>query len=369
MNDYALPAYYIGLMTGTSLDGIDAVLVDFVGTKPQLVASHTAAMPAPLREQLMRLQAASDDELHLAQLAANAHSMACADVVNQLLAQAKIKPEQVVAIGNHGQTIRHRPELGYTLQIGNHALLAEHTGITVIGDFRSRDVAAGGQGAPLVPAFHQALFAKPAENRVLLNIGGIANLSWLAADGQVLGFDSGPGNVLMDLWIQRHCGLAYDADGNWARSGRPHPTLLAALLSEPYFAMPAPKSTGRDLFHQAWLNAHLQSLSEAITPADVQATLLELSARSISSAILLQGEPSEIFVCGGGAYNSLLLERIADLSGTPVNTTSELGVEPNWVEAYAFAWLAMRCMTGQTGNLPTVTGAKGARILGAIYPH
>jgi anhydro-N-acetylmuramic acid kinase len=362
-------AYYIGLMSGTSLDGIDAVLVDFTSPTPRLVASHSVAMPAPLRQQLMQLQAASDNEIHHAQLAANAHSQLSAELVSQLLNKAQIGLAQVMAIGNHGQTIRHRPELGYTLQIGNHALLAEDTGITVIGDFRSRDVAAGGQGAPLVPAFHQALFANPQQDRVVLNVGGIANLSWLGRTGEVIGFDSGPGNVLMDLWIAQHLQRPYDAGGQWARSGQIDQQLLAGLLSEPYFALPAPKSTGRDLFHQDWLNTHLARLSHSIAAADVQATLLELSAVTISAAIAQQGQASEVFVCGGGAYNDYLLERIHTLLACPVHTTAQLGVDPNWVEAYAFAWLAMRCITQQAGNLPTVTGARGPRILGAIYPR
>lgn len=361
-------AYYIGLMTGTSLDGIDAVLVDFSAPQPKLLTTHGVEMSAELREVMLTLQAPSDNELHLAQLAANAHSKACAEVVQQLLAKAGLEPSQICAIGNHGQTIRHRPELGYTVQIGNHALLAEHTGITTIGDFRSRDVAAGGQGAPLVPAFHQAVFASPHENRVLLNIGGIANLSWLGADGRVIGFDSGPGNVLLDYWIGVQQGLRFDADGQWARQGCIQPTLLQDCLSEPYLALPAPKSTGRDLFHAQWLQCRLTAQPQTIAAVDVQATLLELSAQTMADAIMRQGKPDAIYVCGGGAYNGFLLERLGQLLPCRVATTASLGVDPNWVEAFAFAWLAMRCSTQQTGNLPAVTGARGERILGAIYP-
>ncbi|WP_410498311.1 anhydro-N-acetylmuramic acid kinase [Chitinibacter sp. S2-10] len=361
--------YYIGLMTGTSLDGIDAVLVDFGGAMPRLIATQSAPLPDELRAQLLLLQAPSNNEIHLAQLAANAHSLACAAVCHLLLQKAGIAADDVLAIGNHGQTIRHRPELGYTLQIGNHALLAEHTGISIVGDFRSRDVAAGGQGAPLVPAFHQALFAAPERNRVVLNIGGIANLSWLGSDGAVSGFDSGPGNVLLDLWINRQQGLPYDCNGDWARSGQIHTRLLECLLAEPYLALPAPKSTGRDLFHANWLDAHLQQVGELVKPEDVQTTLLELTAQTISDAILGLGRPDEVFVCGGGAYNGFLLERLAHHLPCPVQTTAALGVDPNWVEAYAFAWLAMRCMTQQSGNLPAVTGARGLRMLGAIYPR
>lgn len=358
--------YYIGLMTGTSLDGIDAALVDLCGATPQLIASLGAPLAPELRASLLQLQTASENEIHLAQLAANAHSRACADVVLALLSKAGLQASDIVAIGNHGQTIRHRPECGYTLQIGNHAALAEYTGISVIGDFRSRDIAAGGQGAPLVPAFHQALFGQSNANRVLLNIGGIANLSWLGSQGDVTGFDSGPGNVLLDLWIHQHSGRHYDANGDWAASGMVLPDLLAQMQAEPFFAQAAPKSTGRDLFHQAWLVQHLAARSDP--PQDVQATLCELTAWSIATAILQQGQPDEVFVCGGGVHNRHLMAALARLLGCTVNSTAQLGVDPDWVEAFAFAWLAQRCLAGLTSNLPVVTGARGERILGAIWP-
>jgi len=357
---------FVGLMTGTSLDGIDAVIVDLAGDTPQLVASLGTPLPTELRQQLFQLQAPSHDEIHLAQLAANAHSRACAEVVLALLKQADLTAADIVAIGNHGQTIRHRPEYRYTLQIGNHALLAEYTGITVVGDFRSRDVAAGGQGAPLVPAFHQALFAKLNSNRVLLNIGGIANLSWLSAKGEVVGFDSGPGNVLLDAWILQHLGRHYDANGEWAASGKVLPDLLVQMQSEPFFTLPAPKSTGRDLFHLDWLNHHLSTRNDA--PADVQATLCELTAWSIATAITQQGTPDEVYVCGGGVHNAHLMQRLTAYLPCPIQSTAALGVDPDWVEAFAFAWLAQRCLAGMTANLPAVTGACGERILGAIWP-
>ncbi|WP_157669272.1 anhydro-N-acetylmuramic acid kinase [Chitinibacter sp. GC72] len=363
------PSYFIGLMTGTSLDGIDAVLVDFSVQPARLIASHSMPMPADLRASLLQLQSASPNELHLAQLAANAHSTASAEVVVRLLDQCGVSAAEVQAIGNHGQTIRHRPELGYTLQIGNHALLAEYTGIEVIGDFRSRDVAAGGQGAPLVPAFHADLFAAPAINRVVLNIGGIANLSWLGADGLVSGFDSGPGNVLLDLWIDRHQSRPYDALGAWAQSGKVQTALLAQFLTEPYFALPAPKSTGRDLFHAQWLDAQLACMGAALDPADVQATLCELTAISIARAIAQLGKADEVFVCGGGAYNLHLMQRLNVHLPCRAQSTAILGLDPSWVEAFAFAWLAMRCKAGLSGNLPAVTGARGERVLGAIYPR
>ncbi|WP_288841673.1 anhydro-N-acetylmuramic acid kinase [uncultured Deefgea sp.] len=358
---------YIGLMTGTSLDGIDAVLVDMASSPPQLLASLGAPLPSALRAQLLQLQSPTHDEIHLAQLAANAHSLACTEVVKALLQTTPYQASDIQAIGNHGQTIRHRPELGYTLQIGNHALLAEHTGITVVGDFRSRDVAAGGQGAPLVPAFHHALFASPNQNRVILNIGGIANLSWLGQNQPVSGFDSGPGNVLMDGWIHQHLGAHYDADGAWAASGQILPDLLADMLTEPFFALSAPKSTGRDLFHQAWLDQHLAGRNDK--PADVQATLCALTANSISQAILSQGTPDEVLVCGGGAHNQQLMRLLAEQLPCPVLSSASVGIHPDWVEAFAFAWLAERCITGKSANLPAVTGAQGPRILGAIWPN
>ncbi|MBS1156779.1 MAG: anhydro-N-acetylmuramic acid kinase [Proteobacteria bacterium] len=357
--------YYIGLMTGTSLDGIDTALVDFSGAHPRLIAATGTPLDQDLRVELLALQASGADELHRAALAANAHSRACANAVNQLLAQTGIAAQDIRAIGNHGQTIRHRPECGYTLQIGNHALLAELTGISVVGDFRSRDVAAGGQGAPLVPAFHQAIFGQAAETRVLVNVGGIANLTILPASCNVTGWDCGPGNVLMDLWTQRHQGCAYDADGAWAAGGKTLPDLLQTLLAEPWFALPAPKSTGRDLFHAAWLDAVLAGRNDA--PQDVQATLCALTARTIADAARA-AHPATLYLCGGGAHNATLAAMLAgELPQTRIGTTAELGVNPDWVEAYAFAWLARCCIERIPANLPAVTGASGPRILGAIY--
>lgn len=361
-----MPDYYIGLMTGTSLDGIDAVLIDFSGPQPHLIAAHGTPLAADLRADLLALQAPGDNELHRMALAANAHSEACANAVGELLLQAGIPAEQVTAIGNHGQTIRHRPELGYTSQIGNHALLAERTGITVVGDFRSRDVAAGGQGAPLVPAFHQAIFGVSDQTRVIVNVGGIANLTILPAQGTVTGWDCGPGNVLMDLWIQRHRQQAYDAGGAWAASGRVLPDLLQHLLEEPWFALPAPKSTGRDLFHADWLDQRLAGRADQAE--DIQATLCALTARTIANATRAH-HPATLYLCGGGAHNHALAGMLAsELPGSRIFTTAELGVDPDWVEAYAFAWLAYRCLHHQPANLPAVTGARGLRVLGAIYP-
>jgi anhydro-N-acetylmuramic acid kinase len=275
----------------------------------------------------------------------------------------------------HGQTIRHRPELGFTRQTNNPALLAELTGLDVIADFRTRDIAAGGQGAPLVPAFHEARFGKPEQVRVVVNIGGIGNISVLHGDGRVSGYDTGPGNVLMDLWVARHTGKPYDEDGAFAASGRVDESLLNILLDEPYFRQPPPKSTGRDLFHAEWLARKLaqRPAAASLAPADVQATLTRLTAVSIARAILdaTAGQPAQaVYVCGGGAYNGVLLKAIKDAlgGGIPVKSTDELGVAPNRVEALAFAWLGYRFMRRQPGNLPAVTGAKGLRVLGALYP-
>lgn len=361
---------YIGLMSGTSLDGVDGALVDFSQDGVRSLGDAYVAFPASLRTDLMALQAAGHNEIEREALAANALVRLYADCVATLLAQAGIGPDAVAAIGAHGQTIRHRPELGFTRQLNNPALLAELTGIDVIADLRSRDVAAGGQGAPLVPAFHQALFNAPGQTRVVANIGGISNISVLQADGTVTGYDSGPGNALMDGWILRHQGQPYDADGAWAATGKVIPTLLSTLLHEPYFALPAPKSTGRDLFHADWLAGKLAAY-HATSPADVQATLTELTAASLAQAILRDGARADtVYVCGGGAYNASLMAALARaLPCMAVASTQALGVAPNQVEALAFAWLAWRFTQRKPGNLPAVTGAKGLRVLGALYPH
>ncbi len=359
------PAYFIGLMSGTSLDGIDCALVDFSESTPRLVGALCQPFDPALRDELLALQSATPDELHRAALAANGLSRASAQAVQALLAQTGVAANDITAIGHHGQTIRHRPELGYTLQIGNHALLAELTGITVVGDFRSRDVAAGGQGAPLVPAFHQAIFGATNQTRIVVNIGGIANLTVLAPDQSVLGWDSGPGNVLMDDWISRERGLAFDANGDWAASGKVDHTLLTDLLAEPFFALPAPKSTGRDLFNADWLLPRLQDHASA----DIQATLCRLTAQSIADAARPH-HPAALFLCGGGAHNATLRRMLSELlPDAAISTTAELGVDPDWLEAMAFAWLARCCLQNQPANLPAVTGAAGSRILGAIWPQ
>ncbi len=373
------PAFYIGLMSGTSLDGVDGVLTHFDGSASADPAAATATRSTPvaayvpfpdeLRRELLALQAASDNEIHREALAANRIATLYADCVRQLLQQAGIAPSAVAAIGAHGQTIRHLPAQGYTRQINNPALLAELTGIDVIADFRSRDIAAGGQGAPLVPAFHHAVFGSEQAVRVVANIGGIANISILRPDGAVSGYDTGPGNLLMDGWIQQQRGTAYDANGDWAASGTPVPALLDALMSEPYLALPAPKSTGRDLFHADWLAAHLHNHAQ-LPAADVQATLAAFTARTLADGIRRDAPDAEaVYVCGGGAYNRHLLHLLQQQLAMPVLSTEALGVSPMQVEAMAFAWLAMRYCKRLPGNLPAVTGAAGPRVLGALYPR
>ena len=365
---------YIGLMSGTSLDGVDGVIVDFSqGTQVLQHASY--GFDSTLRTELLSLNSPEgQDELHRAALAANAIARRYAQVVEQLLEASGLKAAQIAAIGAHGQTARHRPQMfdgtGYTLQLNSPALLVELTGITVVADLRSRDVAAGGQGAPLVPAFHQGVFGKRDETTLVLNIGGIANLSVLGADGSVLGFDTGTGNALMDGWCQRHTGKAYDEGGRWAASGQVLPQLLAAMLATPYFAQVPPKSTGRDLFHADWLNQHLLQHAAQAAPVDVQATLTEFTAASCADAIQRFGKGGrELLICGGGALNTHLMQRLAALlPNVRVDTTAQRGLPPLEVEAAAFAWLARQCLLGLPGNLASVTGARGPRILGGIYP-
>ena len=359
--------FYVGLMSGTSLDGVDAVLVDFAGSKPRLIGEAHLAFDAALRRELLALNSPAENEIDRAALAGNALAKTYAAAVAGVLAATKTPAAEVRAIGCHGQTVRHRPERGYTTQIGNAALLAELTGICVVADFRSRDVAAGGQGAPLAPAFHAAVFAHSAEDRAVVNVGGVANLSYLPRGGVVTGFDSGPGNCLLDLWAARHLGVPHDAGGNWAAAGQVIPALLARMLQEPYFSAAPPKSTGRDLFNENWLRAMLRGGEE---PQAVQATLLELTARSLADAFTRQCAGAQrLIVCGGGAKNDALLRRLAELTAPAALETSDRhGIDPQLVEAAAFAWLAKRTLDGQTGNLPSVTGARAARVLGAIYP-
>lgn len=366
--------FYIGLMSGTSLDGVDGVLGEFSSkhtpnNKGNIQGTAYLPFSASLRKELMSLQTRGDDEIHREAMAANALVECYAACVEQLLQQSNLATDAISAIGAHGQTIRHRPELGYTKQINNPALLAELTRINVVADFRSRDIAAGGQGAPLVPAFHQAMFGEINQTRVIINIGGISNVSILHADGEnVTGFDTGPGNVLMDAWIARHQNHGYDKNGAWGASGRVIPELLQKLKADDFFKLPPPKSTGRDLFNMAWLDSQLTSFATA-RPADVQATLTAFTAATLADAIQAHAPQAQaIYVCGGGAYNDYLLQTLSAMTKKGMTSTETLGIAPQHVEALAFAWLAQRHVDAQAGNLPAVTGARGPRILGALYP-
>ena len=367
---------YFGLMSGTSMDGVDGIAVKFAAGKPPVVRAEAfVGFSTGLRDALFELQQSGDNEIEREALAANALAARYAVCCHELLRGGNLTASEVRAIGVHGQTVRHRPEKGYTRQINNPALLAEMAHIDVIADFRSRDVAAGGQGAPLVPAFHATVFGAKGETRVVCNLGGISNITILGASGNVRGFDCGPANALLDEWAQRHLGKPFDENGHFAASGQVHRPLLHALLDEPFFAEKPPKSTGRDLFNPAWLDAKLQPFA-SLPAADVQATLAALTAVTVAREIERHASDCQaVYVCGGGARNPELLKALqaaleeSGVSGVPVLTTEALGVPPHQVEPLAFAWLAMRCVARLPGNVPSVTGAAGERILGAIYPH
>ncbi|PHS69764.1 MAG: anhydro-N-acetylmuramic acid kinase [Methylophaga sp.] len=369
-------SYYIGVMSGTSLDGIDVALTTFdqSGTF-QFVTAQTFPFPEQLLVKLQQLISTQQYDLQQLGEVNVALGQLIAQSVNQLLTTAQLTAKDIAAIGSHGQTLFHSPEGSYpfSLQIGDANTIAEHTGITTVADFRQRDIAAGGQGAPLVPAFHQALFNSATEDRVIVNIGGISNLTLLPSstnNDSVIGFDTGPGNVLLDYWTQLQLKQPYDQAGKWAASGQCNKQLLTQLLNDPYFKQAAPKSTGRELFNQTWLETKLTSCQQDLSPADIQATLVELTAQTIADDIKIYPHSSStVFICGGGAHNDYLLSRLqALLTDKKVTTTEEIGLHPDWVEACAFAWLAYRTLNKQSGNLPAVTGAKHPVVLGAIYP-
>lgn len=360
-------ALFAGVMSGTSLDGADAALVDFSFPKPRTLAFATVAFGDELRRTLLALSNPGTDSLDVAGSACTELARIYARAVIEAIAAAGKAPGDVAAIGCHGQTVRHRPERGFTLQLNDPALVAELTGIDVAADFRRRDIAAGGQGAPLAPAFHEAVFREPGRSRAVVNIGGISNITWLPAAGAAMGFDCGPGNVLLDGWVQRHQGAPYDLDGRWASSGRSNPALLERLLRDPFFDRRPPKSTGRELFGMGWLE---DKLAGPLPTADVQATLVDLTAHAVVSALdrFCPGT-QELFLAGGGARNAALVERIRELARPRrVALTDELGVPTGQVEAVAFAWLAMKCVRREPIDLSHVTGARGPRVLGAIYP-
>lgn len=371
---------FIGLMSGTSLDGVDGVLLQAQPAGGWAVTESVHLdLAAPLRAELLALNRSGPNELHRAALAANALMGHYAQAVGWLLQRQGLPPSAVRAIGAHGQTVRHQPAspgqrpdtatdwTAYTLQLGNPALLAELTGIAVVADFRSRDVAAGGQGAPLVPAFHHALFGRPGVNLAVANVGGMANLTLLPANGEVTGFDTGPGNVLMDGWCERHLGMPFDTNGQWAAQGQVLTDWLQGLLRHPYFHQTGPRSTGRDLFNAEWLDHQLTLAGPQPRPEDVQATLAELTARTLSAG--LPPSTQRLLVCGGGALNAHLMRRLRELNPkVDVTTTASVGLPVMDVEAAAFAWLAAQTLAGRPGNLTAVTGAAGPRVLGAIYP-
>jgi len=364
---------YVGLISGTSADGIDAAVVEFDDGDAghcRLVAAHTFPWAPVLRARLVALGQGGDvgslDELGELDVRV---ALAFAAAANGVLKEAGVDASRVRAIGSHGQTVRHRPhaEFPFTMQLGDGSRIAELTGITTICDLRRRDIAAGGHGAPLLPALHATLLASNDESRAVLNLGGIANLTLLPAGaGAVRGFDCGPANALLDAWCERHTGQCYDADGTWAASGRVDQALLRRLLDEPWFTLPPPKSSGREQFQLGWLSARLSGHEDA---ADVQRTLLELTAASASDALLAQQPGTRrLLACGGGVHNPLLMKRLAArLPGVVVESTAAHGVDPDFIEAMGFAWLARETLAGRPGNLPAVTGARGPRILGAIH--
>ncbi len=362
--------YYIGMMSGTSLDGVDVVLAQLEEEKTIQLASIT--YPIPLEFRLQILSVCQGQLVTLSQLGQLDHYLGklFAEAVLELLVQERVKIKTVVAIGSSGQTIWHQPrgEAPHSMQIGDNNLIAAMTGITVVGDFRRRDIALGGEGAPLVPAFHQAVFMHPAERRIVLNIGGIANITILFPGELVRGYDTGPGNILSDSWIYHHQGHLYDENGKWASQGHLVMPLLHYMLDDPWFALPPPKSTGREYFNLSWLKQQLANFPP-MRPEDVQRTLVELTAVTIAEQVMLCGECDHLYVCGGGAHHSLLMSRIAAmLRKTKVGCTDELGIHSDSVEAMAFAWLASRTLSGLPGNLPAVTGARETSILGAIWP-
>jgi len=363
-------AYYIGLMSGTSMDAIDVALLDFSNDNCRLIASHSHAFPDGLKQKLQKLiQSESINLRDFGRLDVEL-GRAFADATNQLIQQQQIDKSEITAIGSHGQTVFHAPDSTppFTLQIGDPNCISQLTGITTVADFRRRDIAAGGQGAPLVPAFHNDFFRSQQHNRVILNIGGIANITVLVADQNqaISGFDTGPGNCLLDEWCQQHLNQPYDKNGSWAATGSINHQLLEQLLTDDYFSLPAPKSTGREYFNLHWLKQH----STDDRAENIQATLTQLSIESIARAIEEHSHScDEVYVCGGGAFNASLMQGLENrLPHIKVQTTTELGIEPEWVEAAAFAWLAKQTLENKSGNIAEVTGASANLILGGIYP-
>lgn len=365
--------FYIGLLSGTSADGIDAALVDFSQSQPKIIATHYSPYSPALREKILALCQKGDDEIQRLGELDIILGKEFAHAVNHLLKEQSLPPASIKAIGSHGQTIRHHPHNPhrFTMQIGDPNTIAVETGITTVADFRRKDIALGGQGAPLVPAFHQHVFSSDKINRVIVNIGGIANITLLPLknSGSNIGFDTGPGNVLLDAWIYAHKKESHDENGAWSQQGTAQPELLKSMLADKYFQSPPPKSTGREHFNLLWLQQHLHTIKKKISPIDVQATLVELTAYSIITAISNHISDGEILICGGGVHNAFLMTRLHELAkpNFTVDSTQKYGIDPDWVEAMLFAWLAHRTLNQQPGNLPGVTGAKQAVVLGGVY--
>ncbi len=361
---------YMGMISGTSVDGIDCALVDFADSNPKLLAAHCQPYPADLRRDILRL--CEGNNLTLSQLG-KAHievGRCFAHAALELMSNSGVTAQQIAAIGSHGQTIWHEPDTDnpFTLQIGDPNTLAQQTGITTVADLRGRDMAAGGQGAPLAPLLHRSIFHSQNVDRAVINIGGISNVTSLPRSQEFLAFDTGPGNVLMDYWINKHQGQDYDDNGDWAASGQFNLALLNALLDEPYFRAPAPKSTGRELFNGYWLENKIKSCGVSVSPEDVQATLLTLTVTTIVSALDGICTPQEIYVCGGGAHNESLMSELGKVaSDIAVSSTAQLGVDPNWVEAMAFAWMARETLNGRKIETGAFTGAVEPVVLGGIY--
>lgn len=361
-----MPELYIGLMSGTSVDGLDIALVE-LSHSPKLIASFYQKYDKSLREEILALCQPSPDEINRLGILDRQLGKLFADSINSLLKTQRLSPQSIRAIGSHGQTVRHHPARGFTLQIGDPNVIAAETGITTIADFRRRDIALGGQGAPLVPAFHQAVFYDKKVNRVILNLGGMANITLLPKNGALFGFDTGPSNILLDAWIEKNLAKTTDEEGQWAAKGQINYALLNNLLNDPYFKLLPPKSTGREYFNLNWLNNFFVT---EFDPRDVQTTLVELTAQSIIDAISQHMSEGEILVCGGGIHNHFLMSRLRDLGKHfIIESTEKFGVDPDWVEAIAFAWLAKQTLNHKSGNIPAVTGAKKATILGGIYPQ
>lgn len=363
-------------MSGTSVDAIDCALVRCFDDRIELLATHEHSIPSEIKQQIAAISHSGSDEIEQMGVLDRKLGLLFADATTQLLTSAKIKPAQVRAIGSHGQTIRHRPPsassdttASFSLQIGDPNTIAEQTGITTVADFRRRDIAAGGEGAPLAPAFHAAAFSKAGVNRAVVNIGGIANVTLLQGAELKMGFDTGPGNTLLDHWIARHRGESYDRNGHWSASGKVNQVLLSKLLAHSYFDKTGARSTGKEMFNLTWLDNQLGALDN-IAPEDVQATLLELSCVSITNAIKNSALLiTEVYICGGGSHNSHMMQCLTNqLAPATVTTTSAIGIDPDWVEAVTFAWLASRTLEGLAGNSPAVTGAIGPRVLGGVYP-